>query len=208
MIAGLSRPCRGPNPQGPASTDVLSDEFTLPFIRGKLQKLLGRAARNDSEAEDLVQDFLVNLLARARRFDPARGNWQAFVVVTCQNHFSNIVEYRTAQMRARGREAGSLNVRLCADESPDIGSTLADSQHDIRTGRRTRSREESLDLGEDVAAVVSTFPPRLRELCQRLMSGMSKAAAAKAIGMSQASFYEVLGRIRARFEKAGLRGYL
>jgi RNA polymerase sigma-70 factor (ECF subfamily) len=189
------------------SSDGL-DEFALRFIRAKVRQLVGRAGFTESDRPDLVQDFVLNLLERAEKFDAAMASWQGFVVVTCQNHFVTILEHRSAQKRSRDHESGSLNTSPRTGKRGDIGSSLPESQHDRRTGRRTWSHEEAFGVAHDLADVISKFPPRLRELCRRIMSGSSKAAAAKELGMSQPELYEVLGRIRARFEKAGLRGYL
>jgi hypothetical protein len=51
------------------------------------------------------------------------------------------------------------------------------------------------------------MPPLMRRMCELVMRD-SKAAAARQLGMSQYALYEMLQRILARFEKAGLRDYL
>ncbi len=184
------------------------DPFAARFIRAKVRQLIGRAGFTESDRPDLLQEFVVNLFERAEKFNSTMASWEGFVVVTCQNHFVTILERCSAQMRSRDRESGSLNAAPRTGKRGDIGSTIPESQQDRRTGSRSRSHEEQFGVAHDLAEVISTFPPRLRELCRRIMSGSSKAAAAKELGMSQAELYEVLGRIRSRFEKAGLRDYL
>jgi RNA polymerase sigma factor (sigma-70 family) len=185
------------------------DPFAARFICAKVRQLIGRAGFCESDRPDLIQDFVGNLLERAEKFDAAMASWEGFVVVTCQNHLATLLERHSAQMRSRDREAGSLNAeRRGAGKRVDIGSTMAESQQDQRTGRRTRSHEERFDLVHDVAEVIAGLPPRLRDLCRCIMSGKSRAATARELGMSQGDLYEVLSRIRARFEKEGLRDYL
>jgi hypothetical protein len=58
-----------------------------------------------------------------------------------------------------------------------------------------------------LANVLSQMPPTMRKICEVIMRD-SKAAAARELDISQGALYEILGRIRLRFEKAGLRDYL
>lgn len=184
------------------------DPFAARFICAKVRQLIGRAGFNESDRSDLLQEFVVNLLERAEKFNASMASWPGFVVVTCQNHFVTILERRSAQKRSSDRESGSLNDAFRTDGRGDIGSTIPESQQDRRTGRRTRSHEDRFGMENDVAKVVAEFPPRWQELCHYLASGSSKAAAARMLGMSQGELYEVLRHILSRFEKAGLRGYL
>jgi RNA polymerase sigma-70 factor (ECF subfamily) len=178
------------------------------FIGSKVNKLIGRYGFTESDREDLIQDFVLNLLERAKNFDPTVASWEAFVVVTGQNHYSTIAEHRTAQIRARDREAGSLNATPRGGKRADIGSTMAESQQDLRAGRRTRSREDAFGLVHDIARMEAQLPPRIRELFRMIKDGVSKRAAARALGISQGEFYEIRRRYRVRFEKEGMRDYL
>ena len=60
--------------------------------------------------------------------------------------------------------------------------------------------------------VLHTTAEKLAELRERLElakePGGEKAAARRELGISQGALYEILQRILARFEKAGLRDYL
>jgi RNA polymerase sigma-70 factor (ECF subfamily) len=184
------------------------DPFTARFVRAKVNQLIGRYGFTESDREDLTQDFVLNLLERAKSFDPTIASWEAFVVVTCQNHYSTIVEHRTAQMRSRDREAGSLNATPRGGKRADIGSTMAESQQDLRTGRRTRSHEDAFGLIHDLAVIEAQLPHRIRELFRMIKEGVSKRAAARALGISQGELYEIHRRYRVRFEKEGMRDYL
>ena len=186
-----------------------SDEFTARFIRSKGHKLIGRAGCTESDHLDLIQEFSLDLIKRCKNFDPKRANWKGFVVVVCSNCYVTILEHRQAEMRSPYREAGSLN-RLIKDADRDwteFGSTISDSQQSWRTGHYPRSREDAWNLKHDVAVVVGQMQPTMRKVCKIVMRD-SKATAARELGMSQGSLYEILGRIRARFEKADLRDYL
>ncbi len=185
------------------------DEFTSRFIRGKVRQLIGVAGFTESDRPDLIQEFALDLIQRRRKFNPQTANWEAFVVVVCENRFATILEHRRAGMRSRSREAGSLNraVKNGTGRRIDIGDTIADSQQELRTGQRRRPHEEASDLARDVADMLEQLPPQLRDICER-MKHESKASVARNLGMSQGAFYDALARIRSRFEKAGMRDYL
>ena len=185
------------------------DEFTAKFIRSKVRKLIGRAGLTESDRPDLLQEFALDLLERRKNFDPDAATWEAFVVVVCENHYATILEHRQAEMRSHAREAGSLNrpVKDAEGKRTERGATMPESQQAHRTGQHHRFQEEVWELAQDVAAMLDQMPPKMRRICEILMSD-SKAAAAREMGMSQGALYEVLGRVLARFENDDLRDYL
>lgn len=185
------------------------DEFTAKFIRSKVRQLIGRAGFKEADRQDLTGDFVLDLLQRQRSFDPNTATWQAFVIVVCENRFVTILEHHRAEMRSHKREAGSLNRPIKDGEGQEtpLGATLDDSQRAKHTGQVRRSGEEAWEMAHDIEAVLSTLTPQLRQLAEALMSD-SKSAAGRELGVSQGKLYELLGRMRARFEKAGLRDFM
>lgn len=105
--------------------------------------------------------------------------------------------------------AGSLNraVKHGTGRRIDLGDTIADSQQKLRTGQRRRPHKKASNLARDVAEMLKQLPPHLRDISER-MRHESKASVARELGMTQGAFYDVLARIRSRFEKAGMRDYL
>ena len=183
--------------------------FAFRFICKKVDLLVRRHGFPRSERESLLQDFACNLHARRAKFDSTIATWEAFVVVVCENHFANLLEHRGAAMRSRERERGSLNdqIRDTAGKWTEVGDTIPDSQRSRHAARYYRTNEEQWELQQDMAEVMASMPPRMRKVCEMLMSG-SKTAAAADLKMSQWALYETLERILVRFEKAGLRDYL
>lgn len=113
-------------------------------------------------------------------------------------------------MRSRDREAGSLDRPVQDGEGgrTEFGKTLPDTQAGKRTGHWPRSSQENSELLQDVATVPAGLPDPLRQICRRLMTGQSKASIARELGMSRATLYGLLGDIRRRFARSGLRDYL
>lgn len=185
------------------------DEFTSRFIHSKVQALISRAGFTESDRADLIQEFALDILQRRKKFNAQKANWHAFVVVVCENRYATILEHRHAVKRSRSREAGSLDRSIASEsgEPIDQRDTIAEAQHELRTGQQRRPHEEASDLVRDVVGVLDTLPPRLRGICEGLRHA-SIASVARDAGMSQGAFYDLLRRLRMRFEKAGIRDYL
>ena len=185
------------------------DQFTSRCIRAKVRQLLGVAGFTESDRPDLIQEFVLDLLERRKRFDPRSGTWEAFVVVVCENCLATILERRQAEMRWPEREEGSLNrpIRDAEGCRTEFGETLPDTHPGKRTGHYPLSAQETSDLVQDVAAVLEPLPDHLREICRRLMAGESKASIARELGMSRSALYGLLKDIRERFEQSDLRDY-
>ena len=185
------------------------DEFAAKFIRSKVRQLIGRAGLTESDRPDLIQEFALDLLQRRKSFNPEAASWEAFVVVVCENRYATILKHRQAEMRSHKREAGSLNrpIKDAEDKRTEVGATIPDSQQARRTGQHRPPLEEARDLAQDVAEMLDEMPPTMRKLCEILMRD-SKAVAARELRLSQGGLYELIGRIRTRFETAGLRDYL
>jgi RNA polymerase sigma-70 factor, ECF subfamily len=201
MIQSTAEPSGKPASSSPAGLD----EFANRFIHSKVRKLVGRAGLTKSDREDLFQDFALDLIQRRQKFDPNSGNWEAFVVVVCENCYATILKRRLAQMRSHKREVGSLNQAI--DGKPtELGALISESQQARRTGRYCSPHKETLDLALDMAEVLREMTPRMLKVCELLMRG-SKAEAKRELGIPQGVLYEILDRVSLRLEKAGLRDY-
>ena len=185
------------------------DAFTARFIRAKARKLIGRAGFRESDREDLIQEFALDLLKRRKHFDPRVATWEAFVVVVCENCLVTILAHRLAAMRSPNREDGSLNCPLpgATGTCTEAGAIVPESQHCLRTCQRHLTDEAAFGVVHDVAHVLEQLPRQQRELCQRLMES-SVSEVARETGVSRTELYRRIGHILQRFERAGLRAYL
>lgn len=185
------------------------DEFTARFIRSKVSKLIGRAGFTESDRPDLLQDFALDLLQRREKFDPATANWEAFVVVVCENCYATILEHRQAGMRSPDSEDGSLNRPVTDAEGnrTEFGATISDAEQARRTGQDRRSHEEAFDLVHDVAHVLERLPAQVRELFERLKQD-SISQVARDRGISRKTVYRRIARVLEQFERTQLRDYI
>lgn len=185
------------------------DPFASRFIRGKVRQLVELPGFHKGDREDLFHDFALDLLQRRRAFDPASGSWEAFVIVVCENRFAALLDHRKAKKRTDQCEGRSLNESVHDDEGRcvEVGDSVPESQSDRRTRIRRRSAVEASELFLDMADVIASLPPQLRDLCSMLKQGSVKSAA-QAMGVSRPTIYARIRILRRLFENAGLRDYL
>lgn len=195
-------------PSRPTNNPPL-DDFALRLIRRKARQISRRHGFNRSDLPDLQQELALIVLRRLADFDPCRSHYNAFVTTIVERYTATILEHRSAGKRAVHRDGGSLNVNVVDGEGStvELAATICSSQASRHTGQYRRCSEDAWNLAHDVAAVLDEMPPQMRRVCELVMRE-SKAAAARELGMSQGALYEMLQRILARFENAGLRDYL
>jgi RNA polymerase sigma-70 factor (ECF subfamily) len=82
-----------------------------------LYAYLRRRGSNGQDAEDEVQGFFADLLAREAlaAADPARGRFRSFLLASLANHLSHERERAGAQKRGGGARPLAID-RLCAEE--------------------------------------------------------------------------------------------
>lgn len=165
------------------------DSFTAKFIQAKARQIV-RCAGDKISREDVIQELVLALHSRTAKFDPNRGSWEAFVIVVVENQTATI-----CQTLRKG-------LPLAVEPTEPI-----EGEDTRRAGFFPRSSQEAFELREDIAAVLDSLPPRLREICERLMYD-SKTKVAKDMGTSRSAVYVAAKRIRSRFEKSNLREYL
>jgi RNA polymerase sigma-70 factor (ECF subfamily) len=177
----------------------VSDEHLQPIdpavrelIRRKAGQLIGRAGLTPQDRDDLEQKLVLHLLRRLP--DGARAYPEALVLAVLFRYAANILRAGRAAKRdsRRARPLGG------SGDVPAGGD---------RRRPAVRTDEEWAELASDVADVLAGLPPDDRDLAERLMR-QSKAAAARGLGVPRTTLYVALRRLRARFERAGLRGYL
>ena len=185
------------------------DDFTLRLIRRKARQISSRLGFTRSDIPDLEQELTLIVLRRMPDFDARRAHYNAFVTTVVERHTATILEHRAAGKRSQCRQGGSINVPVADGEggTVELSAIISSSDGSRHTGQWRRPAEDAWNLAHDVAAVIEQMPPQMRRVCELVMRG-SKSAAGRELGMSQFAIYEMLERIRVRFEEAGLRDYL
>ena len=180
------------------------DQYAVWLIQTKARQLAGRYGFSSSDREDLGQELMLDLLRRMRNFDPARAKRSTFVCRIVEHKVASLIQHQKAAMRDYRR-----NGPLLSDEATDCDGKpveLAEAR-DSQTNRPGRSDQEALELALDVAAVVSSLPEDLRDLCLRLQTQMMNRIS-RETGVPRPVLRQKIARLRDRFETSGLRDYL
>lgn len=169
----------------------------------KSRQLAGRHGFERSEAEDIEQDLLLDYLKRSKSFDAHRCGRRTFAQLLVNHHVATIVEARRARCRDYRACRRSLDQNFDSRDdpnSPELADVLAVCVD--RSG--TRPIEAILNLRVDVERTLARLPTLQADLCRILMVCETRAEAATRSGMSRATLYRHLGRLRVVFAQAGL----
>ena len=185
-------------------------DYAFELIHHKARKLVGTAGFTEDDIEDIEQELVLDLLQRLPKFNPAKATYNTFVARLVERKISNLIRYRTKEVRDYRREACSLNddIDVGEDEPAQRLVTISQDEHDLRIGKYRRPAGEREDMELDIAAVLADLPPELRRAGELLMA-MPVAQVAREMGVPRSTFYEThLAPLRAAFEARGLQDYL
>lgn len=179
--------------------------FAFRFICKKVDLLVQRHGFRNTDREDLLQSFALNLHSRSAKFNNGIASWEAFVVVVCENHVATLLEHHLAEMRSWKREEGSLDASA---QSGNGRPSLNESQHGRRTGRRFRSSHHMYEMQSDVDETIRGLTELQRQICTTLLRHGCVSATARELELPRSLVIKEIARIRERFEQVGLRAYL
>jgi DNA-directed RNA polymerase specialized sigma24 family protein len=128
---------------------------------------------------DLEQEALCALWRARLAFDPRRASWHAFSERVVANHLSSLARQMRSQRSGQFREEP-------LEEHHDLAAP-----HDL------------VDLRLDVTRVLARVSPFDRRVALCLIDG-SPTDTSRTLGISRASAYRAIGRLRTAFMAAGL----
>lgn len=165
-----------------------STPFPLPApFAQKIARILAARHARPADREDFAADLVAEVIARWARFDPARGNPEAYVEVICRTKAAKLVR----DARARKRSAGSPTVPLHGVDAAAAPQPF-----------------EAWEIRDDVAAVLRALPPDLRAACEAVLRADTVSMAARGMDEPRSTLVSKLAQLRPYFERAGLRDYL
>jgi RNA polymerase sigma-70 factor (ECF subfamily) len=189
-----------PHDDKPADIDPVAKDV----IRRKARYLSRRGGFSPSDLSDLEQELSLHLLKRAPTFDPRKADWKAFVGAVVTAWGANLLRARCAAKRDyRRTRPSSARTETSDAESWKQAEPLSQQAHDPRLGRHRPGEQEQLDLKIDVQEALQRLPEQLRAVAERLQH-VSIAELAREMGIPRTTLYELIERIRWRFQKAGL----
>ncbi|MEK7270554.1 MAG: sigma factor [Planctomycetota bacterium] len=184
------------------------DQYAANLIRIKARQLVCAGRFLESERKDLEQEMTLHLIARRPKFDKARASERTFVSRIVDRKISNLVRRQILKSRVLGQRICSLNESISDGEGGSVerAETLATVGPDRRLGKDLRAKTYAQDLAIDLAQIVARLPEQLRRLCEVLKED-DPAGAARKMGIPRSTLDSHIGRLRRRFEDAGLRDY-
>jgi RNA polymerase sigma factor (sigma-70 family) len=128
---------------------------------------------------DLEQEALLALWRKYQAYDPRRGSWRTFSERVVANRMKSVVRAMRSERSGQFREEPIENLLgLAAPNSPT-------------------------DLRADVSRVLAGLSPFERSVALCLV-GYSAIETGQRLGVSRATVYRAIGRLRAAFIDAGL----
>ena len=194
---------------GVDNSDDGIDPYAAGLIRFKARRLVGQAGFTASDREDIEQELILDLLRRRPKYNPKRAQRNTFIARVVEHRLATLIEAQKAGIRDYRRCRCSLNE--CFEDadgrSVERVDTFDQEDYLLRTGGQSRPSEELSALAIDVAAVLETLPPELRELCRRLKAE-TVTEISRDTGVPRGTIYESIKKLREIFKDAGLRNYL
>ena len=194
---------------GVDNSDDGIDPYAAGLIRFKARQLVGQAGFTASDREDIEQELRLDLLRRRPKYNPKRAQLNTFIARVVEHRLASLIEAQKAGIRDYRRCRCSLNE--CFEDadgrSVERVDTFDQEDYLLRTGAQSRPSEELNRLAIDVAAVLETLPPELRELCRRLKAE-TVTEISRDTGVPRGTIYESIKKLREIFKDAGLRNYL
>lgn len=185
------------------------DPHTVYQIHCKAGQLIGKAGLTRQDREDLEQDLTARLLTRLSGFDERRASRRTFVSRLLDSCAASLLMARRASKRDWRRDVCSLSEIVTSGEGEPIEllDLLEQESGSYAGDGVTAAQVEGLALRIDLERVLATLAEKEREAC-RLLTWCNPYQAARRMGMAQATFYDLMGRVRAAFAAAGLKIYL
>ena len=168
------------------------DSYVLQQASCRASLLVATAGFSSDDWEDLRQDIVLDLLRRAPKFDPNRGDWQGFVRGVTRNHSTVLV----TRHRRRARE-------VLAEDLVDRDESGVGDPNAALHNRLCSDAVAELHLRLDVYRVLASLPPRLRRLAL-LLAQMPVKDVCERMGKSRSRVYQMTLEIRKVFVGAGL----
>lgn len=183
------------------------DEYEITTIRIKAKKVIGKAGFRSDDLEDIQQEIALDVLMRLPGFDPEKSSRHTFINAIADNKVASLIEERNATKRH------FLNAPISLNDSFDDGEQSLETRiSSISSGdlpwneRNALSEFERIELRNAIMQTLRDLPPKLQDICLRLMRKSANAVAAET-GIPKATILYNLKKIRKHFEKSGLKNF-
>jgi RNA polymerase sigma-70 factor, ECF subfamily len=164
--------------------------FANIVIRAEIKKRRQRGIIRRADAEDIASEVMARLLEVWDRFDPERGNREAYINQVVSTRLVSLLRERNAQKRRAKIEPIDAGDERLADRSWCGDEWL-----------------RVIDLRVDLNIAFSKLSPKQRAICDQLLRDLVSPAA-KEMGVPRSTLRYAVTKIRQIFRDAGLEEYL
>lgn len=176
-------------------------------IRCTAAQMVGKAGLTKQDREDLEQELMIYLLSRLDCFDERRASPQTFVTRLLRAAACNIIAARWREKRDWRINIGALYEDMEDEEGACALATEVLSVIAHEADREARTAREKHNLRMDMERFLATLSQQERQACILTMKKHSQYAAQQ-MGLPRASLYDLMVKLRERFEAFGLKKYL
>jgi RNA polymerase sigma factor (sigma-70 family) len=184
---------------------LVRNEYAQASIRVKARQLCRQDGFRESDVEDIEQDLWLYLLAQAENFDPTRGSLNTYIDRLVNTAAAIMARSHDREMRADGFQATSLDTAPSGKDAkrPSLRSSLSPHDGARRTGAVPKSDLDRFEDQEALDFALASMPPDIRDVCQRVMDGVTPAKVARQLGVSRRRVRNMLAAARQHLERAG-----
>lgn len=177
--------------------DAVLDPYPQALVRSKAYQLSRQRGFRRRDEEDVRQELFLRVLAALPRFDPERGEMNAFIRCVVETAAAMMSRERAALKRSGGAQPVSLD--QAASIAHEQGPTLASQLTPVDLGRRLGLVPIEPVPTARVQAAIADLSPEDQAICRQLMVG-TPSSAAKRTGKSRRQIRNAMLRIRRHFE--------
>lgn len=165
----------------------------------RIAQSLGLAA---ADVADLRQELLLELVRRARAFDPSRAAWATFIDMIIRHAADGLAERLAYQKRLNAGFLEDLTTRRNGIRVR-LTEVLTDGDGLSALWSGAGDPFAEVDRRIDIERFVQRLPDGLRRLC-RLLQTEQPADALRLSGLSKSEFYRQLDELAMRLRSLGL----
>lgn len=191
----------------PPAADAVQSAYAQTLIRVKAKQLSRKPGFSSSDEPDLAQELSLHLLHQMVHYDPARASVNTFLSRVANTWAAGVLRDRRRLKRGGGRQIQALDqaFKPASEEEAPLTELLDHGALKRHVGQAGSCEQAAAELAMDIAAVIASLPPELKDLWHRLKHG-TETSVARELNTSRRWVREGKERLRDAFRRAGFDG--
>lgn len=197
--AAGAQPCTSRQVAGAAANDPYFDA-AINAAKTRAYQAAVSARLTPADREDLYQEILLDLLERAAQYDPSRGSPGTFTGMVSEHRTA---DFLTALKKDRGRECVFSDHGAANDD--DVTSTTDPFESAVPIWADDIDLFSDTAVLHDLETALAYMTDEQAALFQLLEAHQDLPSAAKACGMSSATFYRRVAELQMHLRMFGFK---